>query len=134
MLDLHRHTETEILLDIHALDRADPIDADAAMQREKRLAQWYQNITSVETAADTKLVEIANGCMRDVGSLALMEGPENEWLTPAAGIPLYQSLWARDALTTTWQATMFDRGEMADSVLTTLARLQGVHHDTWRDE
>src|SRR3989442_8408802 len=97
-------------LDIQAFDRADPIDDNGSDAREARLAEWSQKITSVETAEHSEITAIVNRSMRDIGAMALLEGAENEWLTPAAGIPLYQSLWARDALTTAWQATVFDRG------------------------
>src|SRR5207249_4453657 len=61
-------------------------------------------------------------------------GPEHEWLAPAAGVPLFIDLWGRDALTASWQAAMFDRGEMAAAVLSLLARKQGQQDDPWRDE
>src|SRR5207248_7754253 len=113
---------------------ADPISNEGATARDIRLAEWQHGITSVDTGDDSEIAAVVNRSMHDIGSLALLEGSENEWLTPAAGIPLYQSLWARDALTTAWQATVFDRGKMGDSILSTLSKLQGTRHDPWRDE
>jgi glycogen debranching enzyme len=42
-------------------------------------------------------------------------------------------MFGRDALTTGWQAAMIDCGEMFDSALTMLARLQATERDTYRD-
>lgn len=72
--------------------------------------------------------------MRDLGSLALLDGKEDEWLAPAAGIPLFPSLWGRDNLTAVWQASAYDHGEMANSILFRLGRLQGQRDDAWHDE
>ncbi|MGH7444580.1 MAG: amylo-alpha-1,6-glucosidase, partial [Longimicrobiales bacterium] len=63
-----------------------------------------------------------------------LEGPEDEWLTPGAGVPLYQTLWGRDALTASWQGGLIDGGAMLGDVLTRLARLQGAVVDPERDE
>jgi glycogen debranching enzyme len=51
-----------------------------------------------------------------------------------AGIPLYHAFWGRDALTAAWQATVFDRGRLAEAILNRVGRLQGTHDDPWRDE
>jgi glycogen debranching enzyme/short-subunit dehydrogenase len=133
-LDLRKQVETIFSFKVQTIDRSDSLEDEQAARREERLARWYENLTSVESSGYADLAKITNTCMRDIGSLALLEGPEPEWLTPAAGIPVFHSLWARDALTTAWQATMFDRGEMGDSILSTMSRLQGIRHDAWRDE
>ena len=133
-IEMPRQTPIEIKLDIQAVDRADPINDEEANARDIRLAAWQDRITTIDTGDDSEIAAAVNGSMRDIGSLALLEGSENEWLTPAAGIPLYQSLWGRDALTTAWHATVFDRGQLAESILSTLSRLQGTHDDLWRDE
>jgi glycogen debranching enzyme len=133
-LSMARQTEVELALGIQAIDDADVISNEGAILREQRLSDWLRKITIVETDGDTSITAIANRSIHDIGAMALLEGSEDEWLTPGAGIPMYQSLWARDALTTVWQATVFDRGDMADSILTTLARLQGQDNDPWRDE
>jgi glycogen debranching enzyme len=72
--------------------------------------------------------------MYDLASMAQLDGQKDEWLAPVAGIPLYHSFWGRDALTASWQATAFDRGQMAEATLNRLGRLQGVHDDPWHDE
>jgi glycogen debranching enzyme len=79
-------------------------------------------------------VEITNLSMRDVGSMALLEYSEEEWMTPAAGYPLYPAVWARDALTAAWQAAVFDRGQMVESILSICNRTQGTRVDDHRDE
>jgi glycogen debranching enzyme len=66
--------------------------------------------------------------------LSLLEGIQDEWLTPAAGVPLYLSLWGRDALTAVWQTALFDRGEMASAALARIGRLQGERTDAAHDE
>jgi glycogen debranching enzyme len=124
----------EISLDIRAVDYDGAIDDQGAWIRDHRLSEWERRLTSVETPENSPIASITNQSMHDIGSMALLEGSDDEWLTPGAGIPVFQSLWARDALTTAWQATVFDRGELADSILTTLGRLQGTRHDPSRDE
>src|SRR5690606_4926451 len=84
--------------------------------------------------AETPLVQITNRAVTDLGSLALLEGAEDEWLAPAAGVPLYLTFWARDAVTTAWQAGIFDGGEMLTDVLTFLVRRQGERVDPGHDE
>jgi hypothetical protein len=77
---------------------------------------------------------------RDLASLRLddLETPEKSggdgrsW-TVAAGLPLFVSLYGRDALTASWQAAMLGP-EMMQGSLETLARLQGREIDDWRDE
>jgi glycogen debranching enzyme len=108
-------------------------DAEAA-RREERLCEWQRSLTYVEAAGETPLAEITNRSMREMGGMALLEGREDEWLTSAAGLPGFPSLWGRDALTSVWQASIFDRGQMADAALTRIGRLQGARDDDWRDE
>jgi glycogen debranching enzyme len=70
----------------------------------------------------------------DLGSFALLEGAPDEWLAPSAGFPLYPALFGRDALTTCWQAALFDRGRLLEAALTRLRRLQGTEDDPAHDE
>jgi glycogen debranching enzyme len=72
--------------------------------------------------------------MDDLGSFALLEGEPDEWLAPAAGVPLYPALFGRDSLTSTWQATVLDRGELLAATLVRLERLQGTAVVPERDE
>ena len=55
-------------------------------------------------------------------------------MAPAAGVPMYPSYWARDAMTAGWQAAMWDRGDMVAAILPTANRLQGTKVDDARAE
>ena len=103
---------------VRAVDPGDPIDPEGEARREARLEDWGSSVVLLHAPGETPLVDITNLAMRDLGSLALLEGPDDEWLAPAACVPLYQTLWGRDALTSAWQAAILDRGEMLDDVLT----------------
>jgi glycogen debranching enzyme len=61
--------------------------------------------------------------------LGLPSGPS----TPAAGLPLFQSLFGRDTTTTAWQCAMA-LPLMAADVLAANAALQGVRISDWYDE
>jgi glycogen debranching enzyme len=131
---LEKQSTVELRLRVLAVDAQDPMDEGEAERREERLRDWQRSVTRVEAAGETPLAEIANSAMRELGSMALLEGREDEWLTPAAGLPGFPNLWGRDALTVVWQASVFDRGQMAAAVLSRLGRLQGQRLDAWRDE
>ncbi|CAN5622995.1 glycogen debranching N-terminal domain-containing protein [soil metagenome] len=124
----------ELGLRVRAVDRADPIDETGEARRIKRQQEWYDARTTLWAPGDTPLVESTSGAMQDLGSLALLDGAEDEWMTPAAGIPLYLALFGRDALTTGWQAAVFDGGELIRDTLAALRRLQGTEINPARDE
>jgi glycogen debranching enzyme len=74
---------------------------------------------------------------RDLASLRLddlddLDAGDRAW-TVAAGLPLFVSLYGRDALTASWQAALLGP-EMMQGSLQTLARLQGREVNDWRDE
>ena len=129
-----RQQPLTLSLRVDAIDANDPIDQAGAARREAKLARWHEHVTELHAAAETPLVTRTNRAVRDLGSLALLEGPEAEWLTPGAGVPLYLTLWGRDALTASWQAGLFDRGDMIADVVSCLTRLQGSVVDAARDE
>lgn len=131
---LARQVETTLTLRVEAIDREDPIDARGEALRQEALAEWSSSIVELYSPGETPLAELANRGALDLGSMALLEGPRDEWLTPAAGMPIYQALWARDALTASWQAGLLDRGAMLEHVLTGLVRTQGTRVDPERDE
>jgi glycogen debranching enzyme/short-subunit dehydrogenase len=131
---LEQQSTVELRLRVLAVDAQDPLEEGEAERREERLREWQRDVTRVEAVGDAPLAEITNRSMRDLGALALLEGRKDEWLTPAAGLPGFPSLWGRDALTAAWQASVFDRGEMAAAALSRLGRLQGEREDAWRDE
>jgi glycogen debranching enzyme len=116
------------------MDAGDPTDECGMLARKGHLRQYEQRLTVVHAPTASPFAEIATRSMRELGSLAQLDGPEDEWLAPATGIPLFHSFWGRDELTPAWQATVFDRGEMAEAVLNRVGRLQGARDDPWRDE
>jgi hypothetical protein len=103
-------------------------------RRIAHVAAWRSRLASFETPHDTAIADIVEQAADDLGSFALLDGREDEWLAPQAGIPLYPALFGRDAITVGWQAAMIDRGELLDAALTRLGRLQGTHDDPLRDE
>ena len=134
-ITLGRQQTRRFCLRIRAVDSADPIDANAEERREERLQQWYADGSArLEAPGEVALVEITNRALNDLGSLALLEGETDEWLTPAAGMPLYPALFGRDALTVGWQAAALDGGQLIRDTLNRLVRLQGTRIDPERDE
>ena len=133
-LHLEAQQTRQLSLRVSAIDALDPLDDEEAARREARLERWYRDVVTFHAPGESPLVEVANRASVDLGSFALLEGPEGEWLTPGAGVPLYQTVWGRDALTTSWQAGLIDGGEMLGDVLMHLARLQGRSVDASRDE
>jgi glycogen debranching enzyme len=103
-------------------------------RRIAHVAAWRSRLASFETPHDTAIADFVAQAADDLGSFALLDGREDEWLAPQAGIPLYPALFGRDAITVGWQAAMIDRGELLDAALTRLGRLQGTHDDPLRDE
>ena len=69
----------------------------------------------------------------DLASLSLYDGGWPEVLTPAAGIPAYQALFGRDALTAAWQAAMVEPVLM-EATLAATSRYQGHKRDDFYDE
>jgi len=110
---------------------------DGERDVERRLAhveRWRSRLATFETPRNTAVAELISQAADDLGSFALLDGPEDEWLAPQAGIPLYPALFGRDSVTIGWQAAMLDRGELLDASLTRLGRLQGTRDDPERDE
>lgn len=131
---LDRQSSVELRLDVRAIDSEDALTAEDERRREARVAAWMNEVSTVFAPGEPPVVELTNRAMRDLGSMALLEDAEEEWLTPAAGMPLYPAAFGRDALTSGWQAAVFDRGALIRATLTKLRRLQGSVHDEWRDE
>jgi glycogen debranching enzyme len=131
---LERQETAAVRLVILAVDPADPIDEKSAGARESALERWEKGTAFITASGETPLASMTNRALRTVGSFSLLEGTEDEWLTPGAGVPLYLSLWARDALTAVWQSSLFDRGEMAAAALTRTGRMQGRRVVEGRDE
>lgn len=133
-LTLERQQVSEIRLVARAVDPEDPIDEEGEQRREEVLRGWHERATRLWAPGEPQLVAVAEQAVHDLGSMALLDDGEEDWLAPAAGYPLFPSLWARDALTASWQAAVFDRGELVEATLPTLARLQGTTTDPERAE
>jgi glycogen debranching enzyme len=71
---------------------------------------------------------------QDVAALRLfdMDHGDRSWI-PAAGIPIYVSLFGRDVLTAAWQSALISPALMRGAVAE-LARWQGTELNDWRDE
>jgi len=71
---------------------------------------------------------------RDLAALRLydLDHGERAWV-PAAGLPIYVSLYGRDSLTASWQAALTGP-EMMAGTLAELPRWQGTKVNDWRDE
>jgi glycogen debranching enzyme len=119
---------------VRAIDPENPIDDAGESERLTRLDEWYARAVTFHSPTRSTFVEATNRAINDIGSFALLEGPRDEWLVPGAGLPLYQTVWGRDSLTTAWQAGLFDGGAMLSDVLAFLGRRQGRVLDAERDE
>lgn len=131
---LRRQETVEIRLVVRAHDADAPIDGAGEDRRMERLEAWHAGVARLHAPAETPLIGIVNDAMHELGALALLEGEDDEWLTPCAGMPLYPATFGRDALTASWQAAVFDRGELIRDTLARLRRLQGTERDDRRDE
>jgi len=133
-IPMERQATVHLCLRVRAVDLQDPLDEREAERREMRVGEWLGSTAYLEASGESPLIEVTNRAIGDLGSMALLEGQEDEWLCPAAGLPGFPNLWGRDALTAAWQASIFDGGRMADSILSRVRRLQGQKLDPWRDE
>lgn len=128
-----RRTEELALRVTPTTGERDLAEADVR-EREAALDGWRGRFTRVELPRSGVIEEILRSNIRDVASLAMLEGPRDEWLAVEAGMPLYPAFFGRDALTAGWQASCVDRGELLAATLTKLGRLQTSRVDDWRDE
>src|SRR5690606_39613051 len=94
-------------------------------RREERLREWAERVVTLRAPGDAPFVDLTNQSVRLLGASALLDGAEDEWLAPAAGIPLYPAFFGRDALTAAWQGPFFDGG-LLEATLVRLQRLQGT--------
>ncbi len=121
-------------LRIEAVDRERPLGSDEAQRRAERSRAWAESLTRVEIPGNRIAERVIAQNVRDLSSLPLLEGLEDEWLALQAGMPLYPGLFGRDALTAGWQATFLDRGACLESTLNRLGRMQSDRFDDWHDE
>lgn len=131
---LERQEAAEVRLVARAIDPQDPIGPEEERAREEHLERWMGSVARLHAPAETPIASLVNDHLSILGSLALLDGSEEDWMAPAAGVPLYPSYWARDLMTAAWQAGMWDRGQMVEAILPTAARLQGTKVDDKRAE
>lgn len=130
---LEPRTSLETSLAITALDEGSASDEQTDARRARRLEVWRSSFAEIDIPRNGVIERIVRNAVSDVAALALMEGSEDEWLTPQAGIPFYPALFGRDALTAGWQAAMLDSGTLTDAALTRVGRLQSDRVNDWRD-
>jgi glycogen debranching enzyme len=133
-LHLVRQRTMEVRLRVRAIDESDPVEEQDEHRREARVREWRDGVARFHTPGESPLIEFTERAFDDLACLALLEHADDEWLTLGAGVPLYQSLWGRDALTAAWQLSVFDRGDMLGDALAGLGRMQGRVDDPERDE
>lgn len=98
------------------------------------VAAWRDSFTRVSAPGNRLFDDVLAHNVRDIASFPLLDGPDDEWLAPQAGIPLYPAFFGRDAITAGWQAGYVDCGATLDASLTKLGRLQSSRDDDWHDE
>jgi glycogen debranching enzyme len=133
-LVLQRGEARTVRLRVAALGDEDLPDPAGLAARKRVIADWRSRVTRVHTNGRLPFGDMVQRAMDDLGSFALLEGNSEGWLAPAAGAPLYPALFGRDSLTSTWQATVLDRGELLEATLVRLAELQGTAVVPERDE
>jgi glycogen debranching enzyme len=131
-LRLDAGEQTTATLHIEPVDPARDAESEAA--REQAWRRWRDALTRIETRGDPSVTRVIQRNTSDLASLPLLEGAEDEWLVPQAGIPHYPALFGRDAVTAGWQSALLDRGDLLDAVLTCLGRRQGTRSDATRAE
>src|SRR3954447_20640789 len=131
---LGRGEGRELHLRVTARGDGDLPGAAGIAERDAVLAGWRSRVANVRTHGRLPFGDMVRQAMDDLGCFALLEGNSEGWLAPAAGAPLYPALFGRDSLTSTWQATVLDRGELLSATLARLAALQGAAVVPERDE
>jgi glycogen debranching enzyme len=134
-LRLESCRSAEFTLRVMPVDPATPVpDGAEAERRARHLARWRETRTSILLTAEAPVVRAVQQAADDLGTFALLEGSEDEWLALQAGFPLYPALFGRDTLTAGWQAALLDRGAILDASLTRLGRMQSDRMLDWSDE
>jgi glycogen debranching enzyme len=113
---------------------ADSMTAESASAREATAEQWRERFTRLEAPGNRLFEEVLTHNIGDLASFPSLDGPQEEWLSLQAGMPLYPAFFGRDAVTAGWQAGLLDGGEALAAALTRLGRLQSDRFDDWRDE
>ncbi|HEX7122699.1 MAG TPA: glycogen debranching N-terminal domain-containing protein [Gemmatimonadaceae bacterium] len=131
-LRLSRGQSTTLTLNVDAIDPRLPMPD--RRRADARWRAWRNSLTRIEARRERILERIIQRNVEDIASFALLDGPEEEWIVPQAGLPFYPALFGRDAITGAWQSAMLDRGDAIHATLTRLGRLQGERDDPMRDE
>ncbi len=118
-------------------ERIEPVyGCEAFHSRSTRLDRvretWSEQCATLKTP-NHQVQAAWDRSLYDLGSLPLHEGEGDEVYTPAAGIPLYQELYARDPLTTGWQASIASP-LLLKGTLQLLGRYLGTRYDPAHDE
>jgi glycogen debranching enzyme len=123
-----------MMLRVQSVDGGAHFSGHDVDQRLQRVLRWRERLTRVEIPRAEDVQQLAQQAAEDLGALALLDGPEDEWLAIQAGIPLYPALFGRDTLTAGWQAAMLDQGAVLEASLTKLGRMQSARVNEWHDE
>lgn len=121
-------------LRIEAVDGERPLGPEEAKRREEKGRAWAESFVRAEIPGNRTAERVLACNVRDLSSLPLLEGAEDEWLALQAGMPIYPGLFGRDALTASWQATYLDCGSCLEATLNRLGRMQSDRFDDWHDE
>jgi glycogen debranching enzyme len=107
-------------------------------ERDRRRAIFLHEATSFSVPTSDTLAPVVVGALeqatRDLAALRLddLDHGERAWVM-AAGLPIYTTLFGRDTLTASWQASLASP-DMMRGTLPELARWQGTEINDWRDE
>jgi glycogen debranching enzyme len=124
----------QLSLRVVPLTGRDDVSESAAGQRESALRAWREAFATVEVPGNRLFERVLESNVRDIASLPLLDGPQDEWLALQAGMPLYPAFFGRDAVTAGWQGAYLDHGAALSASLRKLGRLQSDRVDDWRDE
>lgn len=121
-------------LRVAPLDFEDMLSPSEVARTDAVWRTWRDSFPVIKIPHNRVAEYVVRANLRDLASYPLLQGPEDEWLAPQAGFPLYPALFGRDAFTAGWQAAWVDGGRFVDASLTRLGRMQGTRFDAWRDE
>lgn len=109
-----------------------PGSDSAAVDAGTRLAQWHDKIPEIESdSADLSVC--TTKALADLASLRIFDPTAPEHPVVAAGAPWFMTLFGRDSLIASWMALLVDP-DLANGVVTTLARFQGTDVNPSTDE
>jgi glycogen debranching enzyme len=133
-VSLEPRQSEHVMLRVDAADGTPGSSGDDLARRLEALRRWRERMARVEIPAAADVQQLVRQAAEDLATLALLDGPEDEWLAIQAGIPLYPALFGRDTLTVGWQAAMLDQGAILEASLAKLGRMQSDRVYEWRDE